>query len=90
MSVLELDRLCRETLRDHAFRAAMKSDPQAAIARYRLTPEEKNALLKGDVVTMHRMGVNDFLMGYLARFEICGLNIPVFSERIRQAGGPGH
>ena len=45
-------------------------------------------MLTGDVVTMHRMGVNDFLMGYLARFEICGLNIPVFSERIRQAG-PG-
>jgi hypothetical protein len=90
MSVLELDRICRETLRDHAFRAAMKSDPEKAIARYRLTPEEKKALLAGDVVTLHRMGVNDFLMGYLARFGICGLDIPVFSERIRQAEGPGH
>jgi hypothetical protein len=90
MSVLELDRLCRETLRDHAFRAAMKADPKAASARYRLTAEEKEALLAGDVVTLHRMGVNDFLMGYLARFEICGLNIQVFSERIRQAEGPGH
>ena len=26
MSVLELDRLCRETLRDHAFRKAMQTD----------------------------------------------------------------
>lgn len=91
MSVLELDRLCRETLRDHAFRKAMQTDPQTAIARYRLTLEEKRALLAGDVVALHRMGVNDFLMGYLARFDICGLNIQVYSERIRSAGpGGGH
>jgi hypothetical protein len=91
MSVLELDRLCRETLRDHAFRKAMQTDPETAIARYRLTPEEKRALLAGDVVAMHRMGVNDFLMGYLARFGICGLNIKVYSERIISAGpGGGH
>lgn len=91
MSVLELDRLCRETLRDHAFRKAMQSDPQAAIARYRLTDAEKRALLAGDVVALHRMGVNDFLMGYLARFNICGLDIQVYSERIRSVGsGPGH
>ena len=91
MSVLELDRLCRETLRDHAFRKAMQTDPEAAIARYRLTPEEKRALLAGDVVALHRMGVNDFLMGYLARFGICGLNIQLYSERIISAGpGPSH
>lgn len=91
MSVLELDRLCRETLRDHAFRKAMQTDPEAAIARYRLTPEERRALLAGDVVALHRMGVNDFLMGYLARFSICGLNIQVYSERIISAGpGGGH
>ena len=90
MSVLELDRLCRETLRDHDFRKAMQTDPERAIARYRLTDEEKRALLSGDVVTLHRMGVNDFLMGYLARFNICGLNIPIYSERIRSAGPGGH
>jgi hypothetical protein len=91
MSVLELDRLCRETLRDHAFRKAMQTDPQKAIAPYRLTDDEKRALLAGDVVALHRMGVNDFLMGYLARFGICELNIQVYSERIRSAGpGPGH
>ena len=91
MSVLELDRLCRETLRDHAFRKAMQTDPEAAIMRYKLSNEEKRALLAGDVVALHRMGVNDFLMGYLARFGICGLNIQLYSERIRSAEpGPGH
>lgn len=83
MSVLELNRLCREVLRDHAFRAQMKADPASAISRYRLSEEERRALLTGDVVTLHRLGVNDFLMGYLARFEICGLTVPIYSERIR-------
>jgi hypothetical protein len=90
MSVLELDRICRETLRDHEFRKAMQTSPEQAIARYRLSEEEKRALLAGDVVTLHRMGVNDFLMGYLARFNICGLNIQVYSERIRSAEPAGH
>lgn len=90
MSVLELDRICRETLRDHGFRKAMQTEPEKAIARYRLTQEEKRALLAGDVVALHRMGVNDFLMGYLARFGICGLDIQVYSERIISAGPGGH
>ncbi|MGZ5803432.1 MAG: hypothetical protein ACXWLC_10280 [Rhizomicrobium sp.] len=85
MSVLAVNRLCRELLRDHAFRAAMKSDPQAALQRYTLTDQERGALLAGDVAALHRMGVNDFLMGYLARFEVCGLNSAVYNERIRTA-----
>lgn len=83
MSVNVVNRICREVLRDHAFRAAMKSDPASAIAKYELTPEERDALLAGDVVTLHNMGVNDFMMGYLARFESCGLSVPKFNEKIR-------
>ena len=82
MSVLAVNRLCREVLRDHAFRAAMQSEPEQAMTRFDLTAEEKRALLTGDVVTLHHMGVNDFMMGYLARFGIGGLNVPLFSERI--------
>jgi hypothetical protein len=85
MSTLAVNRICRELLRDHAFRAAMKSDPSAAIGKYALSKEERAALLAGDVVTLHRMGVNDFLMGYLARFEVCGLNSAIYNERIRTA-----
>ena len=85
MSVLAVNRLCRELLRDHVFRAAMKSDPSAALGELDLTAEERSALLAGDVATLHRMGVNDFLMGYLARFEVCGLNVPIYAERIRSA-----
>ena len=83
MSVNAINRICREVLRDHAFREAMKSDPARAIATYELTPDERRALLAGDVVTLHAMGVNDFMMGYLARFGSCGLSVPLYNERIR-------
>jgi hypothetical protein len=86
MSVYAVNKICREALRDHAFRARMQADPAAAIAGFDLTPEERRALLAGDVVTLHRLGVNDFMMGYLARFEICGLSVPIYNEKIRSAG----
>ncbi|MSO68411.1 MAG: hypothetical protein EXR03_08215 [Pseudolabrys sp.] len=83
MSAHTINKICREVLRDHAFRAAMKSDPASALAKYELTADARRALLAGDVVTLHAMGVNDFMMGYLARFESCGLNVPLFNEKIR-------
>jgi hypothetical protein len=83
MSVYAVNYICREVLRDHAFRAAMKADPAAAIAKYDLTDQERIALLAGDVATLYRLGVNAFLMGYLPRFEVCGLNLPIYNERIR-------
>jgi aromatic-ring opening dioxygenase LigAB LigA subunit len=87
MSVYAVNHLCREVLRDHAFRAAMKADPAAAIAKYDLTDQERTALLAGDVATLYRLGVNAFLMGYLPRFEVCGLNLPTYNERIRTCAG---
>jgi hypothetical protein len=83
MSVFAVNYLCREVLRDHAFRAAMKNDPARALADKDLTDAERRALLAGDVGTLFRMGVNAFLMAYLARFEVCGLNVAVYNERMR-------
>ena len=83
MSIFNVNYLCREVLRDHAFRAAMKADPKAALAPLDLTADERNALLAGDVGALYRMGVNGFLMGYLARFEVCGLNVQNYNERMR-------
>ena len=33
MSIFAVNYLCREVLRDHAFRAAMKADPAKALGR---------------------------------------------------------
>ena len=73
MSIFAVNHLCREVLRDHAFRAAMTADPVKALAPLDLTDEERRALLAGDVGTLYRMGANAFLMNYMARFEVCGL-----------------
>jgi hypothetical protein len=83
MSIFNMNYLCRELLRDHAFRAAMKDDPAKALAPLDLTDEERRALIAGDVGTLYRLGVNGFLMGYLARFEVCGLNMQNYNERMR-------
>lgn len=83
MSIYAVNYLCREVLRDHAFRAAMKADPAGALAPLELTGDERRALISGDVGTLFRMGANAFLMGYLARFEVCGLNVETYNQRMR-------
>jgi hypothetical protein len=83
MSIFAVNHLCREVLRDHAFRSAMKTDPAKALAALELTDEERRALVAGDVGLLYRMGVNAFLMGYLARFEVCGLNVETYNQRMR-------
>lgn len=83
MSIFNVNFLCREVLRDHAFRAAMKADPAKALADKDLTAEERNALIAGDVGKLFRSGANAFLMAYLARFEVCGLNVEIYNQRMR-------
>ncbi|HTP91343.1 MAG TPA: hypothetical protein VMJ52_06395 [Xanthobacteraceae bacterium] len=83
MTIFAVNYLCREILRDHAFRAAMKADPGNALAPLDLTEAERRALLAGDVGELFRMGANGFLMAYLARFEVCGLNVEVYNQRMR-------
>jgi hypothetical protein len=83
MSIFAVNYLCREVLRDHAFRAAMKADPAKALAILELTDEERRCLLAGDVGQLYRMGANGFLMNYLARFEVCGLNAEIYNQRMR-------
>jgi len=89
MSIFAVNHLCREVLRDHAFRAAMKADPAKALTPLDLTDEERRALVAGDVGTLYRMGVNGFLMGYLARYEVCGLNIEIMcAVKVDELGQP--
>jgi hypothetical protein len=88
MSVYAVNKLCHRMLRDLAFRAAMQRDPATAIAGYRLTGEEREALLTGDVARLWEMGVHPFILSFLTRYEICGLTAEVYSERIRKAHDP--
>ena len=90
MSVYAVNKLCRDALRDLAFRDALKGDPPGAIAPLDLTADERNALLSGDVARLFEAGCHPFLLAYLPRFELFGLSIPLYSERIRKARDPRH
>ena len=85
MSVYAVNKLCRDALHDLAFREALKRDPAAAIAPLALTDAERTALLAGDVAWLYEHGCHPFLLNHLTRWELFGLAVPVYSERIRRA-----
>jgi hypothetical protein len=53
-----------------------------------LTDEERAALLAGDVAWLYERGAHPFLLAYLTRWELFGLTVPLYSERIRAAREP--
>ena len=85
MSLYALNYLCRETLRDHGFREAMRTDPRSAVSRFALTEEEREALLAGEVGQLYAMGVNAFLMGYLVRHGLLGLTLESYQQKLAAA-----
>ena len=86
MSVFMVNHVCRQVLRDEAFRAAMHKDPYDLLAGFDLTEPERRAISEGDVAALYRDGANEFLLGYLMRFGIAGLTLQTFNERMRGAG----
>ena len=83
MSAYQVEKLCRRILHDASFRAWMQADPAQALATVPLTLEEREAVLTGDVGWLYRHGASAFLLLILSRFEICGLALPVFNQRMR-------
>jgi hypothetical protein len=82
VSVYAVNYLCRQTLRNHGFREAMRKDPRTALAGLPLTEREREALIAGEVGELHLMGVNDFLLGYLLRFGLLGLTTDSYREKL--------
>jgi len=85
VSVFAVNYLCRQTLRDHAFREAMRTNPRAAVAGLPLSEQERDALIAGEVGELYAMGVNSFLLGYLVRFELLGLTLDSYREKLLAA-----
>jgi hypothetical protein len=85
MSVYAINKLCRDALHDLGFREALKRDPAAAIAPLDLTAVEREALLGGDVARLYDWGCHPFLLAYLTRWDLFGLTVGRYSERIRTA-----
>jgi hypothetical protein len=83
MSIYAVNHACRELLRDPAFREAMREDPWAALNPLDLSDDERRAMAEGDVAWLYRAGAHDFLLGYLMRFGIGGLTLPIYNQRMR-------
>ncbi len=83
MSIYAVNRACRELLRDHDFRRAMREAPYETSAGLGLSDRERRAIAEGDVAWLYEAGAHDFLLGYLMRFGIGGLTLPLYNERMR-------
>lgn len=84
MSIISVNHLCRDVMRDPALRKRLQDDPAGELAKYprKLTQAECVALLAGDVGALSRMGANAFLMGYLGRYKVFGLDPVRYGERM--------
>ena len=84
MSIYHVNKLLYMTDNDSALRERMKRDPEGTMAEFKLTPEEREALLAGDVGRLYQMGVHTFLLNHLQRYELFGVNRDNYLERIRK------
>lgn len=87
MSIYAVNRMCHQLMHDKNWRHAMQVDPVRAVATLDLTDEERAAVLAGEVGQLHLMGANAFLLGYMTRFQVLGLELPIYNERMRAVAG---
>jgi hypothetical protein len=87
LSIYAVNKVCRRVVHEPELRRALAEAPEEALraARPPLTEEEIRCLLAGDVGRLARMGANHFLLHQLGRFQLLGLDLPLYAERIRVA-----
>ncbi|QNA85502.1 aromatic ring-opening dioxygenase subunit LigA [Sphingomonas sp. So64.6b] len=68
MSLYTLSKLLFELNRDEALKAAFVTEPTVVVDRYRLTDDERQAVLEPDIGLLYVLGVNgQILMHYAAQ-----------------------
>jgi len=71
MSLYNLQKFLYHLNRDDQVKQSFAENPQASLADYDLTEEERNALLEGDVGLLYVLGVNgQILMHFAAHLKI--------------------
>jgi hypothetical protein len=87
VSVYAVNKLCRRVVHEPDLRQALADNPEGALraAAPPLSEEEVQALLAGDVGGLSKMGCNHFLLHQLGRWQVLGLDLPLYAERIRAA-----
>jgi hypothetical protein len=84
MSVYQVNKLLYLTDNNASFRERIKAEPDAVLKEFRLTDEERQALISGAVGKLYQMGVHTFLLNHMYRWELFGVNRDNYLERIRQ------
>jgi hypothetical protein len=83
MNTYLIHTLCRRVLHDRDFRRFILEAPEAAVSSMPFSADERSALLSGDVARLYREGALAFLLLILSRFEVFGLELPIFNRRMR-------
>ena len=83
MNTYLIHTLCRRVLHDRDFRRFILEAPEAAVSSMPFSADERSALLSGDVARLYRAGALAFLLLILSRFEVFGLELPIFNRRMR-------
>lgn len=84
MSRYKVEEICF-ALADSANAAKFKVDPDSFIASYALTEGEKEAIKKGDIGALYKMGVNTQAIIFLSR--AFGYDNATYVSKLRQAAG---
>ncbi|HEX2932242.1 MAG TPA: hypothetical protein VHV54_21120 [Candidatus Binatia bacterium] len=84
MSVYQVNKLLYLTDNNASFRERIKAEPDAVLKEFRLTDEERQALISGAVGKLYQMGVHTFLLNHMYRWELFGVNRDNYLERIRE------
>jgi hypothetical protein len=87
LSAYAIDKVCYRVVLDARFREALRADPERALKGVvpPLDDDEIAALVVGDVGTLSRRGASHFLLSQLGRFQLFGLDLPAYAQRIRAA-----
>ena len=84
MSVYSIHKIAQLVRKDAEFRERLRTDPVTVIGGFRLTDEERRALLAGDVGRLAQMGAHGYLLGSLGQHNVLGLTPDTYVQRIHQ------
>jgi len=87
VSLYAVNKICYRVVREPGLRQALSDSPEQALraASPPLSEDELRAFLAGDVGRLSKMGANNFLLHQLGRFQLLGLDLPTYADRIRAA-----
>jgi hypothetical protein len=82
MSLYQLQKVLYDLNRDPGVQRSYRADPEALLAQYELSSDERAALASGDVGLIYVLGANGQLLMHFAAF--LGLSWPAYIQAMRE------